>query len=82
MPAKGTNYLRLFPVQDSDVVSEVMKQRGVMPTIQHELPAREHPFEYVPERFRLAVARLFFFVHAFLLAQKESPTGTITGRAR
>ena len=60
---------------------KMVEQRYSVATIQHELPAREHPFEYVPERLRLAVARLLLFGHAFLLAQKESPAGTITGRA-
>jgi len=73
MPAERADYLRLLAVDYRDVVSQVGTETHMVATVQKELPTREHPFEYVPERFRLAVARLFLFGHAFLLLQKESP---------
>ena len=81
MPAQRADYLRLLAVDDGDVIAKMMKQGSVVATVQKKLPTREHPFKDVPERFRRAVARLLLFGHAFLLAQKESPAGTITSRA-
>jgi hypothetical protein len=51
-----------------------------MSAIQHEFPAREHPFEHVPERLRLAVARLFLLGQPPLARKKKPPTGIKTDR--
>jgi hypothetical protein len=73
VPAERADNLRLLAVDDGDVISEVMKQRCVVATVQHELLAREHPFEYVFERLRLAIKRLFFFGHVPSLLEKRKP---------
>jgi hypothetical protein len=82
MPAERADYFWIFPVENGDVIAKMMKQGGVMATVQHKFSACEHPFEYISECLWLAVARLLLFGHAFILAQKESPAGTITSRAR
>ena len=64
MSAERANYFRLFPVQDGDVIAQVAEKRCIMTAFQTVFLAREHPFEYVPERLRRAVARLLFFGHA------------------
>ena len=81
MPAERADDSGFFTVQDGDVVSERMKQRCMVSTIKPDLHPTENPYEDFSKKLRLAVARLFLFGHAFLLAQKESPAGTITSRA-
>lgn len=66
MPAERADYIRLFSVENGDVVSQVGTKTHMVATAQGELPARKHPFEYVPECFRLAVARLFFLGYGLI----------------
>jgi len=80
VPAERADDFELLAIDNGDVVSQVGTETHMVATVQKELPPREHSFEYVPERFRLSVARLFLLGHGSPLLEKESPHRRYTGR--
>jgi hypothetical protein len=79
VPAERADYPWLLAVDYRDVVAQVGTETHMVATVQKELPTREHPFEYVPERLRFAVSPFLFLGHV-VLQKHEAPAGTNTDR--
>ena len=79
MPAERTDDFWLLAVDDGDVIAKMMKQSGVVATIQKEAFAAENTQKDVSKKLRFAVLSFLFLGHV-VLQKHEAPAGTNTDR--